>query len=71
MTVQEQISQLPRSEKLRLLESIWCDLSTPDSDFESPSWHEAELQNTEKRLSEGLEEVLDWNEAKKHLRNEQ
>ncbi len=70
MTVQEQISQLPRNEKLKLLESIWSDLSTPDSDFESPSWHEAELEKTEKRLSEGLEEALDWNEAKKRLRNE-
>jgi len=70
MTVQEQVSQLPRNEKLKLLESIWSDLSTPDSDFESPSWHEAELQNTEKRLSEGSEEVLDWNEAKKRLRTQ-
>ncbi|NJL70634.1 MAG: addiction module protein [Candidatus Competibacteraceae bacterium] len=70
MTVQEQISQLPRDEKLRLLESLWCDLRHPDSDFESPSWHERALQETEKRLADGNEEIMDWEIAKKRLRNE-
>jgi hypothetical protein len=70
MTVQEQISQLPRDEKLKLLETLWSDLARPDSEFESPSWHEGALNDTERRLSEGAEEVLDWETAKKRLRNE-
>ena len=58
MTI-EALRQLPRGEKLRLMETLWEELSRPDSDFESPAWHANELAETEKRLAQGKEEVLD------------
>ena len=67
MTV-ETMRQLPRSEKLKLLEALWEDLSGSDSELESPAWHERELAETERRLAEGKEEVMDWESAKKTLR---
>jgi hypothetical protein len=56
----ETLRQLPRSEKLKLMETLWEDLSHPDAEFESPAWHAQELAATERRLAEGKEQMLDW-----------
>jgi hypothetical protein len=62
------VKQLSRIEKLKLMEALWEDLSCPADKYKSPAWHEQELANTERRLAEGNEEVLDWESAKKALR---
>ena len=64
-----EIKALPRIEKIKLMEQIWADLSQDDEALESPDWHRAELEKTEKRLAAGQEQVLDWTEAKKRLRS--
>ena len=64
----ETLRQLPRSEKLKLMETLWEELSQPDAEFESPAWHAKELAATERRLAEGKEQVMDWEKAKKALR---
>jgi hypothetical protein len=68
MTV-EAMRELPRSEKLKLMEALWEALSRPDDEFESPAWHANELAETERRLAEGKEQLLDWDSAKKTLRS--
>jgi hypothetical protein len=68
MTV-EAIRELPRSEKLKLMEALWEELSRPDDVFASPSWHQKELAETEMRLKEGNEQSIDWDTAKKMLRD--
>lgn len=68
MTIQA-VEQLPRSEKLKLMEALWEDLSRPDNEFESPTWHAEELAATERRLAEGKEQILDWEAAKQELRS--
>lgn len=68
MTV-EAVRELPRSEKLKLMEALWEALSRPDDEFESPAWHANELAETERRLTEGKEQSLDWETAKKTLRS--
>jgi hypothetical protein len=68
MTV-ETMRELPRSEKLKLMEALWEALSQPDDQFESPAWHANELAETERRLTQGQEQVLDWETAKKALRS--
>jgi hypothetical protein len=69
MTV-ETIQRMPRCEKLKLTESLWEDLSRADTEFDSPAWHERALAETERRLAAGQEQVLDWEAAKKSLRNQ-
>lgn len=59
---------MPRTEKLKLMEALWEDLSRSDTEVESPAWHAQELAQTEQRLAEGKEEILDWDTAKKELR---
>jgi len=68
MTI-ERLRKLPRSEKLKLMEALWEELSRSDEQFESPAWHEKELAATERRLAEGKEQMLDWAAAKRSLRN--
>jgi hypothetical protein len=65
----ETLRRLPRNEKLKLMEALWEDLSIPDGEFDSPAWHAKELAETERRLSENKEQILDWEAAKRTLRN--
>jgi hypothetical protein len=65
----ESLRQLPRSEKLKLMEMLWQELSQPENEYESPAWHAKELAATERRLAEGNEQILDWETAKKSLRS--
>ncbi len=66
----EEIQQLPREEQLRLMEALWEELSREESELKSPAWHEAALAETERRLEEGREEILDWDRAKEELRKQ-
>jgi hypothetical protein len=69
MTI-EAVKKLPRSEKLRLMETLWEALSQPESDYESPAWHAKELAETERRLAAGREQAMEWKTAKKKLRRQ-
>jgi hypothetical protein len=60
------IQKLSKEEKLELMEAIWEDLSK--TGIATPAWHEHALKETEKRVSEGLEQPADWKEAKAQLR---
>ncbi len=64
-----EIKHLSREEKLRVMEAIWEDLSNEEEQIESPDWHKKALQETEHRLSSGQEKIVDWQDAKKELRN--
>lgn len=61
--------QLPHAEKLRLMETLWDELSGGGgAELASPAWHAEALAETERRLSDGREEVLDWQRVKAELR---
>lgn len=64
----ETVRQMSRNEQLKLMELLWVQLSRPDDALESPAWHAQELAETERRLAEGKEQVVDWEVAKKELR---
>ncbi len=64
-----ELEQMPREEKVRLMEALWADLSRNDEAFEAPAWHGDVLRETAERLAAGSEQVLDWAEAKDRLRS--
>lgn len=64
----ENVRKLPRQEKLQIMETLWEDLSHPETDVESPDWHRQVLEETEARLGSGGEVTMDWAEAKEKLR---
>lgn len=68
MNIESQLDQMTTDEKLRTMELLWDDLCRT-SDFTSPGWHKSVLEEREKRLKEGKEEILDWEESKKQLRD--
>lgn len=68
MTITEQILQLPKDEKLRVMEALWSDLSSPPEEFTSPKWHGQVLEKTKEKFDQGEIEILDWEDAKRQLR---
>jgi len=50
------------------MELLWDDLSQDEARLESPAWHETALVETQQRLANGQEQVLDWEQAKAELR---
>jgi hypothetical protein len=44
-------------------------LSRREAQLESPSWHEEALRETAARHDEGKEQPVDWDAAKRELRN--
>ena len=50
------------------METLWDDLSGGEAEPESPAWQESALRETEQRLADGQEQVLDWEQAKAKLR---
>ena len=49
-------------------EAIWDDLLASSEHVESPRWHREALKETEARVAEGIEEPVDWDQAKAKLR---
>ncbi len=68
MGILQEIKQLSHIEKLKIMEALWKDLSGDEKEYDSPSWHEEVLKETENRMNDGVEEVVDWDVAKKNLR---
>ena len=68
MGILQEIKQLSHIDKLRIMEALWKDSSGDEEKYVSPAWHEAALGETEKRMDDGIEEVVDWDIAKKNLR---
>jgi len=66
-----EIQQLPRQEKLKLMEMLWVELSRDEAELESPAWHADALRETAERRARGEETVLDWEQAKAKLRSGQ
>lgn len=62
------LRKLPRSEKLKIIETLWSDLAADEDAFESPSWHAEELRKTEADFAAGRLESMDWDDTKKELR---
>ena len=69
MISEAEVREMPLNQKFRLMELLWDDLHREPDAFESPDWHKTELKATEIRRKAGLEEPMDWDEAKQRLLN--
>lgn len=63
-----EIQRMPRLEKLKLMETLWVELSRDEAELESPAWHADALRETAERVASGREKILDWEQAKAKLR---
>ncbi|MDA8142323.1 MAG: addiction module protein [Desulfobacteraceae bacterium] len=56
-------------EKIQTMETLWDDLCKNAGSLESPQWHGDILQEREKAIKDGTDEFIDWESAKKGIRN--
>lgn len=63
------LDKMTVAEKLRVMEMLWADLSRHEAQLESPAWHEDVLREREARVKSGKESFMDWETAKKQLRD--
>ena len=61
-------NQTSVAEKLRDMEALWAESSRDEAQFESPAWHGDALRDREEHIKTGRESFMDWEAAKKQLR---
>ncbi len=59
MNLLQSIHELPDTEKLKVMEFLWEELTCDDKNYVSPDWHQTELSKTKCRMAEGAEQSLD------------
>lgn len=69
MAAEVQLDQITIEEKLRAMEALWDDLCRHDA-VEVPQWHKDTLDEREWLIDEGKAEFIDWETAKKELREQ-
>ena len=52
------------------MEYLWEEFTIEERKYESLIWHKEALIETEKKMSDGKEQNMDWNKAKRLLRKE-
>lgn len=68
MAIALPLHQMSRLEKVGAMEALWADLSRDEQALDSPAWHGDVLRETEERVTTGGENPVDWETAKKELR---
>jgi len=63
-----QAEHLTRTDKLRIIEQLWDELSRSPEESKSPTWHADALQVAEHAVENGEAAFGDWNQVKDRLR---
>lgn len=62
------LDKMTRTQKLKVMEDLWADLSHEEGKFRSPAWHAEALAETEAGIKDGKVAFTDWETAKTQLR---
>jgi hypothetical protein len=73
MSVTLPLDRVTTAEKLSAMEALWENLTRNADAYESPAWHGAwhgdVLRAREQGVAEGKDTYMDWDTAKKELRD--
>ncbi len=69
MSINLPLKDMTLREKLAVMESLWEDLARTPEAIESPAWHKAILDERRQRITEGTSRFVDWEKAKRDIRN--
>lgn len=69
MPIDLPLEEMTIEEKLQVMEALWADLTKNPEDFPSPAWHREVLDERERKVRDGEEQYVDWETAKKQLRD--
>ena len=67
MNISLALKDMTVQEKLRVMESIWDELSRNADEVHSPEWHRELLSEREAAISRGEVKFEDWQTARKKL----
>jgi len=70
MAINVPLEEMSIEEKIQTMETIWESLCAKADSMVSPPWHEKVLNEREERLRQGDDEFIDWDSAKKDIRND-
>lgn len=62
------LKEMSLKDKFMLIEIIWDDIIHNSADFPSPDWHAEILKERDAKLNSGEDKLIDWEVAKKQLR---
>jgi hypothetical protein len=68
MIALDQIRKMPFYEKLLVMEAIWDDISREEDKLDVPQWHKDILDERERLIADGKAKFIDWEEAKKEIK---
>lgn len=63
------LESMSTEEKIQVMEFIWDDLCKKADNIPSPPWHKTVLDEREEAIKRGEEQFLDWETAKRNIRN--
>ena len=66
----ERVASMSQEEKLRAMDVLWSSIVSSSDAYEPPAWHEAVLHERRRRVEEGEETFIPWEEAKRQLQEE-
>ena len=69
MDISLPLEKMSTEEKIRIMEAIWDDLCKKADSISSPSWHKNVLHKREEQIKNGDDEFIDWDKAKKQMRD--
>ena len=66
----EHVANMSQEEKLRAMDVLWSSIVSSSGAYEPPAWHEAVLRERRRRVVEGDETFIPWEEATRQLQEE-
>ena len=69
MIAAAELRDLPLHEKLRLMEALWDGIAPQEAELDVPQWHKDLLDERERLISEGKATFIDWETAKKQIKD--
>ena len=66
----ERVANMSQEEKFRAIDVLWSSIVSSSDAYEPPAWHEAVLRERRRRVVEGEETFIPWEEAKRQLQEE-
>ena len=66
----ERVADMSQEEKFRAIDVLWSSIVSSSGEYEPPAWHEAVLRERRRRVAEGEETFIPWEEAKRQLQEE-
>ena len=67
MEISLPLKDMTLADKIRMMESLWADLSAEGSDFEPPAWHGTVLEERKAGYDAGQIKASDWESAKTRI----